>query len=256
MKYSSAVLIGHNGLGDNITMIGAINYLLNLYEKIYFICRTHNKKNVDSFFINKPVIIKDFKNNEVIFIREILNELLIIDKNIDILPCGLHKKNIKLKINNILLKNYKQNNSYDSFNKFGFINNFYKDINLDSSIYFNYFNIYSTNESLSLLKKLDNYEIIFIHTKSSNKEIKIKEIEDYKNINNKIIICPNENIYEKNNNKYELAKEFVNLRIIDYIDIIKNALEIYVVDSCFSCIINPLNIKNKLKSKITKIITR
>ena len=38
-KQKSAYFLSHNGLGDNITNIGAINFLLNYYETIYFLCK-------------------------------------------------------------------------------------------------------------------------------------------------------------------------------------------------------------------------
>ena len=71
-----------------------------------------------------------------------------------------------------------------------------------------------------------------------------------------IIICANKNMYNINNSKYELANKYINLFIAYYIDIILNSYEIHVVDSCFSCIINPLKVTNRLFSKITNIYDR
>ena len=35
-------ILSHSGLGDNIAMIGAVYYLLNIYNNIYFLCKeTH-----------------------------------------------------------------------------------------------------------------------------------------------------------------------------------------------------------------------
>ena len=33
----NAYLLSHNGIGDNLYMIGAVRYLLQYYEKMYFI---------------------------------------------------------------------------------------------------------------------------------------------------------------------------------------------------------------------------
>ena len=35
----SAFFLSHNGIGDNITNIGAINFLLQYYNSIYFLCK-------------------------------------------------------------------------------------------------------------------------------------------------------------------------------------------------------------------------
>lgn len=71
----------------------------------------------------------------------------------------------------------------------------------------------------------------------------------YINDNKYIIICANENVYNENQTYFEIANKFVNIPIQNYIDIIKNACEIFVIDSCFSCIVHPLSVLNKLNTK-------
>jgi hypothetical protein len=56
----NAYLLSHNGLGDNITMIGAINFLLHYYDNVYFLCKDKNQENVARFFQDKPVIVIPF----------------------------------------------------------------------------------------------------------------------------------------------------------------------------------------------------
>ena len=96
---------------------------------------------------------------------------------------------------------------------------------------------------------INNKNIIFIHTQGSNRSINIDNIiKKYINDSDTILICANKNLYPENNINYKLADIFVNIKIINYIDIIKNSNEIHVINSCFSCIVYPLNIMKKLKT--------
>ena len=60
VKQKNAYFLSHNGLGDNITSIGAVNFLLNYYENIFFLCKDIHEDNVKLLFNNKPVIIVAF----------------------------------------------------------------------------------------------------------------------------------------------------------------------------------------------------
>lgn len=251
-----AYFLSHNGLGDNITSIGAVRFLLKYYNKIYFLCKDNYLKNVELLFSNLNVnIISVDKNNENYDCEKIINSNYT-NKNVDIFICGSHKNYLKSKITNKLFLEYKSDNKNYKI-QYNFIENFYKDINLDLSIYYEYFYIPLTQKSIELYNIIKNYNIIFTHTTSSNKSINIDHLFDkYINDNNSIVICANKNIYNINHNKYLIAEKFVNLFVAYYINIIINSNEIYVIDSCFSCIILPLKETNKLNAKIVKIINR
>jgi hypothetical protein len=81
-------------------------------------------------------------------------------------------------------------------------------------------------------------------------------MNEYINNDEYLIICANKNMYNKGNKKYELANIFVNILIMYYVSIIKNADIIRVIDSCFACILLPLLDKNKLKTNNIEIINR
>ncbi|MFY7729237.1 MAG: hypothetical protein ACOVRN_06955, partial [Flavobacterium sp.] len=81
-------------------------------------------------------------------------------------------------------------------------------------------------------------------------------IAKYINNENTIIICANENVYPTNHSKYDIANQYVNIPIAHYIDIIKRASEIHVIDSCFSCIVNPLQQTNRLSATTVTIYDR
>ena len=66
---------------------------------------------------------------------------------------------------------------------------------------------------------------------------------------NKHLLKPpvaNKNIYPSDHEHYHLSEIFVNMEVAYYIDVIKKAKEIHVIDSCFSCIVHPLHKTNKL----------
>jgi hypothetical protein len=255
----NAYLLSHNGLGDNITMIGAINFLLKYYANIYFLCKDTNVKNIKAFFPNKPVHILAFPAaREFTQPTEIIEHAATNPTN-DIFVCGFAHKHIAKyrRVQNPKFLEYKPNDkNYSIKPQWQHIPSFYRDIGMDLSIYYEYFDIPSpfpyTNTPIS-----KEYNIIFAHTKGSDKEIQILDvIAKYTDNENTIIICANKNVYPTNHPKYELANQYVNIPIAHYIDIIKRATEIHIVTSCFSCIVYPLQQTNRLSAKTVKIYDR
>ena len=282
IKQDSAYFLSHNGLGDNITNIGAVYFLTQYYNTIYFLCKDIYYENITKLFknkiINKNIILiqfnseNEFNECKTIITNAMINTIKNVTSNemtnsmsnssIDIFISGnCHTSYLKSRITHPQLLQYKQNdNGYNIKWNWNHIRDFYYNIGLDLSIYYNYFIIDSCQESKDYFEHIKNYNIIFLHTKSSNKEIFLNNIIDkYINKEDTIIICANKNVYENNNNnntKYELANKYINILVANYIDIIYNALEIHVINSCFSCIINPLNVTHKLHAKIVTIHDR
>jgi hypothetical protein len=177
----------------------------------------------------------------------------------DVLISGnCHKVNFKSKIQNNILKYREKNNEYSIDKKYIHIENFYNDINLDLSIYYNYFNINSSIKSIELYENIKHYNIIFMHsTASNNNKIDLtKYINKFINNKTDIIISADYNVYKKEDKKFVLAQQYINELVPHYIDIIKNAKYIYVIDSSFSCIILPLAYRNELKTIEYKIFDR
>ena len=253
----SAYILSHNGLGDNITMIGAINFLSLHYTTIYFLCKDKYESNVKLLINKSNVIIIPFDHrNEISSCKNIIDNIYS-NSDTDIFVCGGHKTYFKSKINNPSILEYNNNNNNNYNIRWEHIKTFYKDMNLDLSIYYNYFNIDSTRKSIALYEKIKHLNIVFCHTQSSTKTISLPEnIKAYINDNKYIIICANENIYNKNQSYFEIANKFINIPIAEYIDVIKNAYEIFVIDSCFSCIVHPLSVSNKLNTQKIEICSR
>jgi hypothetical protein len=260
MNDSNVYLLGHNGLGDNITMIGALRYLLTIYDKIYFICKSHNEKNIIDLLDCQKVITVPFTashyQEEYTECRKILDQ---VPESTDILISGCcHTPYFKSRIQNKKLLEYRlKNNNTDYSCDYYFIRDFYNDIFLDLRIYYEWFDIPSSETSLQLSKSIQNKKIIFLHTKASDKEINLDSIIDkYITQESFLIICPNKNIYESPSANFDIAATLVNLPIRDYIDIIKKAVIIHVVNSCFSCIVYPLVKSGKITPEEWKIHER
>jgi hypothetical protein len=252
-KLKKAYFVSHNGLGDNITNISAVNFLLQYYETVFFLCKDIHAKNVEYLFPSELVIVVPFDaNHEFTRIKEILNNV-----SDDIFASGMHKKYIKNRITQPELLSYKQNDKNYTVG-FPHIREFYYDIGLDISIYYDYFDIKSTNLSKKYYDELKKYKIIFMHSKASNREINLTNIyETYKNNAEYIMICCNKNIYDKEHPLHEVADKYVNLYVAHYIDIIKAADLFYIIDSCFSCIIYPLMMKGVIsKNKVNLYIRK
>jgi len=255
-------------MGDNLYSIGALRFLLNYYEKIYFLCRDKLLENVKLFFCDtqRIVCIPFDGNNEFGSCREIINKNY---ENNDIFICGYHKSYLKSKITSILDRESKNTYTIDfdtiTSQNYDFIEGFYKDINLDLSIFFDYWFLPTLEESKQLYDEVKNYDIVFLQTESSNKKkLNIKKLlNKYLHDEKTILISNDENLYnnvesgeEHIKMKQQLCSHFVRNKVVYYLDTIINAKEIYIIDSCFVGIVLPLKKTNKLKAEIVRIILR
>ena len=266
MDNQTAYLLTYNGLGDYITMIGALNFLSNHYKHIYMICRKASIENMKLLLPDKPITYiplqpTGYKLHEFAHkIAEAKQYIKIINEapiNSDILICGTEQLKggyLKSKITNKRLLEYKPNDKNYTV-KWSHLREFYHNIGLDLSIYYEYFDIPSP--STNTPKITEEYNIIFAHTKASDCEIQIPDvIAKYADDENTIIICANKNVYPSDHPRYDLANQYVNIPIAHYIDIIKRATEIHVIDSCFSCIVYPLQQTNRLSATTITIYDR
>jgi hypothetical protein len=261
-----AFFLSHNGLGDNLFSIGAVRFLTTFYEKIYLLCKEIHVENVKLFFIDEPkikIIIFDSSN-------EYKHCNYIIKKNYannDIFICGCHKNYLTSKITNKFLLNRIKNDqgydlNYDTITDLTYspIKGIYEDINLDLSIFYDYFYLPQTDKSKELYDSVKNYRIILIQTScSTNKKLNIDNLKKkYLNDDNAIMISTSENLYNKTVNKikHSICEQFVFNKLIYYLDTIINCSEIYIIDSCFTGIVLPLKKTNKLKADVVRIIHR
>jgi hypothetical protein len=222
------LLLSNLGLGDNIFSISAINYLSEKY-KVSVIVKKHNYEIFKFFFTDKNVDFFIVKGDDEVN-KLFGNKLLMTYNNKKILRAGCHKVNSNL-------------------STFPFC--FYDDINIPRQILKTHFNVRNTDKAISLYNSINNMKYSFICNETSNGELfDINNVLNQLKINKHetLIICSNENIYDKNHKFYQISEKFVyktnNINILDYKLIIENADYNILSDSSLFCFAVQLNIIN------------
>jgi len=240
-KPKTAFVLTHLGLGDCITSIGAVRYLSTCYDKVLVVCKEKYVKNIKLFYDDDETIeIYPVINDEYISPKRGFpyEKFKNITKNMDLYLAGCHCIT-------------KKPNPYTDIPF-----NFYKDMNINQTYFWEYFYVNIPYESKMLFNELNkNNDYIFIHNISSTgTDFTIEEMEKKINFNSKktLIINPNINIYNNKNLFFELAEKFLNHPLSFYISTIINANKIIMTDSSFFCLSLNLPIKTKefyLKSR-------
>ena len=262
-------VVSNNGLGDNIYMFGAINFIRTFYKRVFFLCKERNYKNLVLLYSNCSNVTcqpydkfkKKNKNSERVLIKKFLSGKYK-NPNIDILVCGFrHKKHFKSKITNskyiknqLICKDYSIACSELTDRNFGFIKQFYLDMKLNLTYFYEFFEPPEYNYSKEIFNNVSDYYLVFIHSRGSNRSMDIsKLINKYIDNEKVLLICSDYNIYSENHHKYVLAQDFVFKKLVYYIDIIRNCDEIHIIDSCFVGIVLPLLKTNRLKTNVITI---
>jgi hypothetical protein len=240
-----ALCITHMGIGDHILTIGAIRYISYFYNEVYIPCGLNNLETVKSFFKDNKDIFFDPCGNEGI--RNLFTNFY--NKGYDTFNSAFDNF-FKNRYKNIFL----QRKLEFSNNKF-FANIFYKNINIPFEVFHKYFNIPKSDKSLELYNSVKNYNINFIHEKSSTYTLDFKSEIDL-NSETDIYICLNRNLY-KEGIKKELCENYLNnLNFSDYVDTIINSKKIITIDSSISCLVSILFCKNLIKTEDITIYCR
>lgn len=222
-----AFILTHLGLGDNITSMGIVRYYSTLYDEIYVVCKKKYEYNVKLLYQDDPTIHTYPIDNDYFD----YNNLTL-----------LYQDNIKYNFDLIKTGMYSTTNSDYSTIPFCF----YKDLDLDYSIFWDYSYVIDTPESKELydeIVKCDIKDYIICQTGISCNN-KIFTMENIKiDINKTLVINTEYNIYNKDHIFYNIADKFVMKPLIYYKDTIINASEIYTTDSCLFTISLLLNIK-------------
>ena len=246
-------VLSHNGLGDNILMNGALNYLAKFYNNVYFLCKDINIHHVSCMYKNSNIIPIMFDSkNEYHSCHELLSDKY---KTSDVLIAGCHKAYLKTQTT-IVTTNELSSLKIPSHFKFG--GDFYKDIGLNPSIMGSHFNLNCLVDFTNIYNAISNYKIIFLHTESSQSTIDLNYvIQQHILKTDYLIISANNNAYDKHHCKYELANKYIKLpTIIHYVEIIKNAEELHMIDSSISCLALCLKLNEKTTCIQMKIYDR
>lgn len=279
-KLPSAYIYSHNGLGDNVSMNGAVHFLTDYYDKIFFLCKDTYIKQVEYLYRDyyNIIVIGFPASNELDYCKDFLKTKYELS---DIFICGNHKNYLESKITHPeILKfrkeyngNYNEYPSYSRYNSiynlnielilpefYWFIEMFYFDIGIPISVFFNNFKLTYDIEAMKLYNNISQYKIFFLHTSTSNnfEFIDISYYFDkYLNDDNYIFICINKNYYDISHPKYNIANQYLNLpTIFHYAEVIKNAHSIHISDSSISCLLLPLLKSSQIKTNDVNIYDR
>lgn len=260
----SLYVVGHTGLGDHLFMMGGIRFLTQFYDTIHVFCNKQQYKQIQSIYHDSQIVFIPHTFSNLEEEKQMLT-IKLSQMNDDVLVCGLWKSFFKTKITNTKFLNYvppKSSYSMDlcsiSNKKYHFIEDFYKDMNLTLSHFYEGFKIDSTPESIALYERVKDYYIVFIQQKNSDGyTISIDKIlEKYLWKENTLLVCNDENLYEGIvglETKFDLVKPFVKNDIIFYKELIQNCHEIYMIDSCFLGMIIPYHKMKQMKASIIDI---
>jgi len=274
----NAYLVSHNGMGDNLVMVGAVRLLTRFYSKVYFLCKHKYYPNVHLFFTDTPQIecIPFDETYEHSEIRRILDTVSADD---DIFVCGAaHTRYNESRIKNLSYLEYRQTLEvstphytidYDQLTtaNYDFIYGFYRDIGMNLTQFYEEFYLPQTEESIELYNTVKDYYVIFIQLQSSDgNQLNISRLlETYLYDPTTILICNDGNLYSlvpsetltpDIQQKREICQRFVYNAIVHYIETIREANEIYIIDSCFIGIVLPYLKTGKLKASTVRIILR
>ena len=276
-----AYFVGHLGLGDNLYNIGAVQFLSEYYEKVFFLCKNKYRDNLNLIFSenNKIDCLPLITESDVSFdeeiekVREVLQDKYN-DNECDVFISGFaNKPHHAEKITNpaFLSCSIPNNPSYNlncdmiTDDHYWFIKDMYSHAKLTLAVMFDYWKMPFTPESQEMYQSVKHYRIVFLQTRTSNdKELNILKLKD-KYIHDKgtILISNDENLYATYDNpnediqtKRRLCEQFVGNKLVHYMDTLMNSNEIYIIDSCFVGLVLPLYKKGMLKANPLRIIIR
>lgn len=226
-KHSNALIVGPGGLGDHIWMSGAVRYIASQYKETYLFCNTVVLSTLQTLYQDTPSI-----------------KFIIIFTKLD----DEEKKQITGK--------YSKSNTYTCYYTKDLLNRYFVDMNDLPGVFYDqleiprhirhsHFSLPNLSESTELFENVKSQPYIFVHTTSSDT---VTSIITW-NISEILTIDPNVNQYSPDHPWYEVAQKFVNQPFLHYVDTIKHAKELHLVNSSFYTLasqIHPLDASVKI----------
>jgi hypothetical protein len=261
-KSKDVVFCSHMGLGDVLLNVGIINLLLHFYETVHYFCKKEYVNNISTMFANKPSVhlipVDKFEN------QNILSNMAIFDFNVtDCILAGIMKNihpSLKYVIRNAKFNEYKRRFGTNTvqntlYKHIGYI---HSDAGVKWDVCFKYYDVHVPPESMLYYQKIQQYTIMFMHEIASTASTVdfSRIINAFMYLPNHVIICANRNVYPAAHPMHAAAQSFVNLPFMFYYDTIRNASDIHVIDSCFSCIPFILRSMNAISPRTFMIYAR
>lgn len=216
-----AFFLGNLGLGDLINHIGAIRYYATAYDEVTVVVKACNERNARSFFRDDPSI------NFLIVTadREISVQLGALPGTFN----SITREYSKVIMSGAHLATcHRWDDTSDCF---------YKDMQLPLEIRYVFHYVSSGEDAMYHLLKEVPY--IFVHQTTSTGKFPIIKWD----IDSILTIDPDTNLYTKDHKWHSLAKACVGNPLVDYIDVIKHATQIHVLDSSFSCLAHYIHLE-------------
>jgi len=210
------LLLGHLGMGDMITMIGAVRYLSIYYDEVLVVVFQKYAESVRLMYKDDPSItfleVEDDKDISPAYGCD-PTVLESYSPRYEILKCGFHKGSLKS-----LSHFYKQ---------------FYTDIGLDWSVRVNYGHVHrNLTEELRVYQEVTKHHptYIFVHDYPSH-DISSKLI-----YRDELVFNVNRNAYSSSHTNYFVwDKHFAKENLCHFGHLLEHAEEIHVADSAFFC---------------------
>ena len=218
-----AFILHHMGLGDSIIMNPVVNFYSKKYKNLHVFCKQQNYNNVTGLFSHlnnvkvNSIVAKNF-DEEKKYIDEYIKQNRTKDSKI--LSCGVFNNN---------------NGPYDNIPE-----NFYKEMDfdiVDSKKYFKLSEEYLTDVARVLSAPDVVWKnVVFMCAKSSDMDLTELFKKEYKqDFKDNMIVCPHDNISKKYD---KMSKTFLDLSLLDYVWIIKQAKKVICIDSAFGVLSN------------------
>ena len=225
-KNINALVIGPGGLGDHIWMSGAVRYIAKQYKETHLFTSETTLNTLQTLYRDVPSI-----------------KFVIIRK-------------VDIELRKFIANTYSVNNTYSwvhtkdltgtyitDMNDFP--GAFYDQMEIPRHVRHSHFICPRLPESVALFETVKNQPYIFVQTKSSTTTTNIVSWD----ISQILTIDPNLNLYSSDHPWYQLAQTFVNQPFFHYVDLIKHATELHLVNSSFYTLasqLTPLDARVKL----------
>lgn len=236
-KKRIAYVIGNGGLGDMMACIGIVNYLATQYAYVFVASMHKQSQSAIYFYDKKNIIVYDIEilNTQMAEFDRIMRKIRLSDY--DVYAFGHYGCDYV---------DYKKFVKYTSDKQlkpilWEYPLSYYDDLGLPREYMKKYFTVSYSDDILAiyddLLKHYQPYTVI--QQDCSGGRFDIINYRNY-DINKKLVIDVNKNLYQEGHKFYDIAQKFINLRVIpQYVKLIENASELYFVDSCvftLSCV--------------------
>ena len=128
----NVLIVAHNGVGDNLTMIGAVNFLTQFYNEVHYVCSPRFISNVKTFFDSPKITCLPFHPSNPHIEFDCI-KTMVSNYSGDVIICGYHKSYVKSKITIPLFLEYKVPDEKYSIDIEGsdHVKQFYKDANMN-----------------------------------------------------------------------------------------------------------------------------